>query len=141
MGEVAKEVVERAGIDVEKLLELLVKAASAEFTTYYYYTILRAHTTGTEGESIKEVVEDARLEDRLHFETLVPRIYELGGDLPKDIKEFAKMAACKDAYLPEEITLKNILRSYSTQKDVQLKYTLRSATTPTEKTIEPTTCP
>lgn len=56
------------------------------------------------------MVEDARLEDRLHFETLVPRIYELGGDLPKDIREFSNMAACKDAYLPEKKTAKNILK-------------------------------
>jgi ferritin-like protein len=28
------------------------------------------YCSGLEGEGIKEVVEDARLEDRLHFETL-----------------------------------------------------------------------
>lgn len=102
MGKVGREVVEKAGIDVNKLLEMLVKAAAAEFTTYYYYTLLRTHATGTQGESIKEIIEDARLEDRLHFETLVPRILELGGDLPRDIKDFANMAACKDAYLPRK---------------------------------------
>jgi len=66
--------VERAGVDVELLIDKLKRAAAAEFTTYYYYTLLRMHCTGIEGESIKEVVEDARLEDRLHFEALVPRI-------------------------------------------------------------------
>ncbi|MEM3526100.1 MAG: DNA protection during starvation protein [Candidatus Jordarchaeaceae archaeon] len=96
-------------MDVNKLLEMLVKAAAAEFTTYYYYTLLRTHATGTQGESIKEIIEDARLEDRLHFETLVPRILELGGDLPRDIKDFASMAACKDAYLPEKENIENLL--------------------------------
>lgn len=110
VGQVAREVVERAGIDVNKLLDMLVKAASAEFTTYYYYTLLRAHMAGKEGESIKEVVEDARLEDRLHFETIVPRIYELGGDLPNDIKKFSDLAACPDARLPENPTVDNILK-------------------------------
>ncbi|MFB0563904.1 MAG: DNA protection during starvation protein [Candidatus Lokiarchaeia archaeon] len=109
MGKVGREVVEKAGIDVDKLLDMLVKAAAAEFTTYYYYTLLRTHATGTEGESIKEIIEDARLEDKLHFETLVPRILELGGDLPRDIRDFANMAACKDAYLPKEETIKNLL--------------------------------
>ena len=35
-----------------------------------------------EGEGLKEITEDARIEDRNHFEALVPRIYELGGKLP-----------------------------------------------------------
>lgn len=34
-----------------------------EFTAYYYFTNLRMHYTGQEGESIKGVIEDARLED------------------------------------------------------------------------------
>jgi ferritin-like protein len=37
MARVAREMVERAGIDVNKLLDLLVRNASAELTTYYYY--------------------------------------------------------------------------------------------------------
>ncbi|WP_087036416.1 DNA protection during starvation protein [Thermococcus litoralis] len=110
MSEHNRRLIERAGIDVEKLLELLVKAAAAEFTTYYYYTILRNHATGLEGEAIKEIIEDARLEDRNHFEALVPRIYELGGDLPRDIREFADLASCRDAYLPKEPTIENLLK-------------------------------
>jgi ferritin-like protein len=35
------------------------------------------HCTGLEGEGIKEIVEDARIEDRNHFEAMVPRLYEL----------------------------------------------------------------
>ena len=41
MAKVAREVVERAGVDVDQLLELLVKNASAEITSYCYSTILR----------------------------------------------------------------------------------------------------
>ena len=104
------EIIESEGVDVAKLIDLLVRAAAAEFTTYYYYTILRMNTTGLEGESIKEVVEDARIEDRNHFEALVLRIYELGGELPSDIKEFAGKSACPDAKLPEEPTTENILK-------------------------------
>ncbi|MCE4624412.1 MAG: hypothetical protein F7C35_00920 [Desulfurococcales archaeon] len=104
------ELIRKAGIDVEKLIDMLVRAASAEFTTYYYYTILRMHAAGLEGEAIKEIVEDARIEDRNHFEALAVRIYELGGELPNDIREFANMAACSDAKLPSEPTIENLLK-------------------------------
>ncbi len=104
MAKVAREMVERAGINVDELVELLVKNAAAELTTYYYYTILRANLIGLEGETIKEIAEVARLEDRNHFESLVPRIYELGGALPRDMKEFHDISGCPPAYLPEDPT-------------------------------------
>lgn len=45
------------GVNIEKLKELINKDVGAEFTTYYYYyTILRMHCTGLEGEGIKEIV-------------------------------------------------------------------------------------
>jgi ferritin-like protein len=43
---VALEVLEKNGINVERLKELITKGVGAEFTTYYYYTILRMHCTG-----------------------------------------------------------------------------------------------
>ena len=43
MARVAREMVERAGVNVDQLVELLVKNAAAELTTYYYYTILRVN--------------------------------------------------------------------------------------------------
>jgi len=57
MAKVAREMVEKAGINVDQLVELLVKNAAAELTTYYYYTILRANLIGLEGEGIKEIAE------------------------------------------------------------------------------------
>ncbi|HFE64477.1 MAG TPA: DNA protection protein DPS, partial [Caldithrix sp.] len=68
---------------------------------FYYYTILRANLIGLEGEGVKQIAETARIEDRNHFEALVPRIYELGGELPKDMKEFHDMSACPPAILPD----------------------------------------
>ncbi len=110
MAKVAREMVERSGVDVEKLLELLIKNAAAELTTYYYYTILRANLIGLEGESLKEIAEVARIEDRNHFEALVPRIYELGGKLPDNMKEFHDMSACPPANLPENLSVEEILK-------------------------------
>lgn len=103
MAKVARQMVEEAGLDVSVLLDKLVAAAGAEFTTFYYYTILRVSAIGMEGEGLKEIIEDARIEDRNHFEALVPRIYELGGEIPRDIRAFADQAGCPDAYLPDSL--------------------------------------
>jgi ferritin-like protein len=101
---VARELVEKAGIDVENLLDLLIRNASAELTTFYYYTILRVNLIGLEGEGIKQIAEDARIEDRNHFEALVPRIYELGGKLPASMVDFHNISACPPASLPADPT-------------------------------------
>ncbi len=103
MGSVAQEMVTRAGLDKDALVDKLVRAAAAEFTTFYYYTILRVNAIGLDGEGLKEIIEDARIEDRNHFEALTPRIYELGGELPRDIRAFADVAGCPDAYLPDSL--------------------------------------
>ena len=104
MARVAREMVEKSGVNIDKLLELLIKNASAELTTYYYYTILRANLIGLKGEGVKEIAETARIEDRNHFEALVPRIYELGGKLPDCMKVFHDASACPPAKLPADPT-------------------------------------
>jgi ferritin-like protein len=104
MAKVAREMVERSGVNVDELVELLVKNASAELTTFYYYTILRVNLIGLEGEGLKEIAETARIEDRNHFEALVPRIYELGGKLPDSMVDFHDISACPPARLPQDPT-------------------------------------
>jgi ferritin-like protein len=104
MAKVAREMVEKAGVDVDELLELLVKNAAAELTTFYYYTILRVNLIGLEGEGIKEIAETARIEDRNHFEALLPRIYELGGKIPGNMNKFHDISGCPPAALPEDPT-------------------------------------
>ena len=99
---VSQQLVEKAGVNVKELVDLLVRNAGAELTTFYYYTILRVNLIGMEGEGLKEIAEDARIEDRNHFEALVPRIYELGGKLPDDMKEFHDLSACPPATLPKD---------------------------------------
>jgi ferritin-like protein len=104
---VGVEAIESRGVNVKELIEKLIDAAGAEFTTYYYYTILRMYLAGN--EDYKEICEDARLEDRAHFELITPRIYELGGEIPRDIRVFADRAGCPDAFLPDPPTAVNIL--------------------------------
>src|ERR1044072_1266994 len=84
---VGVEVIRARGVDDDKLIKMLIANAAAEFaSTYYYYTILRMHLAGH--EDYKEICEDARLEDRAHFELITPRIYELGGELPNSLPAF-----------------------------------------------------
>ena len=104
---VGVEQMESRGINVQELTDKLIDAAGAEFTTYYYYTILRMHLAGN--EDYKEICEDARLEDRAHFELITPRIYELGGSIPRDLRDFADRSGCPDAFLPDDPTATNIL--------------------------------
>src|SRR6476646_10748530 len=69
---VGVEQIRSRGVNVEQLLEKLIDAAGAEFTTYYYYTILRMYLAGH--EDYKEICEDARLEDQAHFELITPHL-------------------------------------------------------------------
>ena len=102
MAKVTREMVEKAGVDVDHLVDLLVKNAAAELTTFYYYTIIRLNLIGLDGEGIKEIAEVARVEDRNHFEALVPRIYELGGHLPASMVDFHNISGCPPAKLPAD---------------------------------------
>lgn len=104
---VGMETIRERGGDPEEIREKLIDAIGAEFTTYYYYTNLRTHLAGN--EDYKEITEDARLEDRAHFELVMPRVYELDGMIPNDIRDFADRASCPDAELPEDPSPENIL--------------------------------
>lgn len=97
-------VLKQNGANVEEIVRLLVYNASVEFTAYYYFTNLRAHCTGLDGEGLKGVIEDARLEDLSHFESCIQRIYELGGALPDDAMEFVRMSGCEFLQLPTPTT-------------------------------------
>jgi len=110
------EAIRQRGVDVEELREKLIDAIGAEFTTYYYYTNLRMYLAGN--EDYKEITEDARLEDRAHFELVLPRVYELGGHLPNDIRDFADRASCPDAGLPTPMSNGEIDPSDMTVADI-----------------------
>jgi ferritin-like protein len=83
-----REVVERAGIDVNILVDQLTCAAAAELSAVYHYTILTVHPLGFADEGLRQILKDIRDEDRHHFDAVVSRVYELGGRLPEDIRPF-----------------------------------------------------
>jgi ferritin-like protein len=104
------QILKQNGVNIEELIKQLVINSSVEFTAYYYFTLLRANCTGMEGEGVKGVIEDARLEDLSHFESCIERIYQLGGQLPKDAVDYIKMSGCEFLQLPPNPTdLKAIL--------------------------------
>ncbi len=101
---VGVNILKQNGVNVDELVKQLIINASVEFAAYYYFTNLRMHCTGVEGEGVKGVVEDARLEDLSHFESILSRIYELGGSLPNDAQEFIRMSGCEFLQLPPNKT-------------------------------------
>jgi len=60
-------VLKQNGLDVDELLKELIKNAAVEFTAYYYFTNLRAHCTGIEGEDSKVL---SRMQDKKILVTL-----------------------------------------------------------------------
>ncbi len=106
---VGVEFLKQNGLDVDGLIKELVINASVEFVAYYYFTNLRSFCTGMEGEGIKGVIEDARLEDLSHFESCIDRIFQLGGEFPKDIVEFCHKSGADFLQSDKSTTLKEIL--------------------------------
>src|SRR5437867_4981809 len=108
---VGVNILRQNGANVDEILKGLVYNASVEFTAYYYFTNLRTHCTGLEGEGVNGVIEDARLEDLSHFESCIASSHELGGSLPTAATEFIRMSGCEFLQLPTPSTnLKEILK-------------------------------
>ncbi len=111
MSEFAIKMIQEEGINVDELLHLLITNAASEMSTYFHYMLLRTNLIGIDGESVKEITEAARIEDRNHYEALTTRIYELGGKLPDNLSEFYEMASCPPANLPKNPNdVKEIIR-------------------------------
>lgn len=108
---VAREMVEKNGVDADKLLDLLVRIAAHELSSYYYYTTLRVNLMGMEGEVLKKILEDVRREDLNHFEVLMPRIQELGRALPLDVVELGKHHAARIALPTDASDLPSLLEA------------------------------
>jgi len=106
---VGVEVIRARGVDVEKLIKMLTVKYGGGIRqhVYYGYTILRMHLAGH--EDYKEICEDARREDRAHWELIVAHIHELGGELPNDLPAFHDQAGCRAAKHRGPPTAANIL--------------------------------
>jgi len=81
IAKVAREMVDKIVVNGDQPVELLVKNAAAELTSFYYYTILRINPIGLEEEGIKEIAETARIEDRIPGRGTVWPLPAARGDL------------------------------------------------------------
>ncbi|TMR02218.1 DNA protection protein DPS [Actinomadura soli] len=102
MSGIARELVERAGVDVDVLIQRLTAAARAKLAAHYRYTILHAGLATLMGARLQELLMDVRAEHHNHFDVLVTRIYELDGRLPDDLGHFAATDLA-DENLPDGI--------------------------------------
>ncbi|TDD94131.1 ferritin-like domain-containing protein [Actinomadura rubrisoli] len=95
MGRIARETVERAGIDVDVLVNRLMTLARAELAACYRCTILCVPSTDVD-DGLREILRDVRAEDRNHFDVLVTRIHELDARVPVDIRLFVADVSDED---------------------------------------------
>ena len=114
----------RAGNDTGELLELLVAIASAELASFYKTTLLCCNLLSHQEENLEKVAERALKENLKHFEVLATRIYELGGDLPEDIRTLRDRTPFPFGSLPRDTgDMKRILEFLiSTERSVSEGY-------------------
>lgn len=94
MGKLGREVVERAGLNVEELIHLLNKAYCDEWLAYYQYWIGAKVVVGIPRAELQaELIEHAN-EELDHANRLAERIIELGGTPVIDPKEWYKLSSC-----------------------------------------------
>ena len=79
MGMKGREIVERAGVDVDGLIEMLNKAYSDEWLAYYQYWVGAKVVTGVAAPKLIAEMEEHATEELDHAEKLAKRIIELGG--------------------------------------------------------------
>lgn len=79
MGMKGREIVERAGVHVEELIQLLNKAYSDEWLAYYQYWVGAQVATGPMAADLIPELEEHAQEELDHAKKLAKRILELGG--------------------------------------------------------------
>lgn len=107
MGTKGREIVEKAGLDVDQLIKLLNKAYSDEWLAYYQYWVGAKVAEGVlAGPISAEMMEHAK-EEFEHAEKLAERISELGGQPVLSPAEWYQESNCE--YLvpsdPEAVVL------------------------------------
>lgn len=94
MGMKGREIVEKSGLDVDVLIELLNKAYSDEWLAYYQYWVGAKIAEGVlSGPIAAEMMEHAK-EELHHADRLAGRITELGGTPVLSPEEWYKETTC-----------------------------------------------
>ncbi|MCX8187099.1 MAG: ferritin-like domain-containing protein [Nitrososphaeria archaeon] len=112
MGKKGREVVERAGVNVKELIEMLKRAYADEWIAFYYYTLLAKLVKGLESPAVASKIEEIAKEELEHQSELAERIIQLGGEPPKKFEDLVKIAGCPYVVVPEDLgDLKAVCRS------------------------------
>ena len=81
-------------------VELLIALASAELAGCYKFTLICCDLLCHQEENLEKIAKRVLKENLKHFEVLATRIYELGGDLPEDIRKLRDRFPFSFASLP-----------------------------------------
>ena len=86
MGGFSRAMVEKAGINADLLLGFLTGNARKELIILHCYASLAVALPDRESNRLRKIVGMAEIEDRVHFDRLLQRIHELGGQLTQEMK-------------------------------------------------------
>ncbi|MEN2974816.1 MAG: demethoxyubiquinone hydroxylase family protein [Candidatus Caldarchaeales archaeon] len=112
MGKKGREIVEKAGVDVNTLVNMLKSAYADEWIATYYYSLLAKISEGLESPAIASKLEELAKEELEHQSELADRIIQLGDEPPRRFEDLVKIAGCPYVTIPENLSdLKAICRS------------------------------
>lgn len=94
MGMKGREIVERAGVDVNTLIKLLNQAYCDEWLSYYQYWIGAKVAEGIYAKDIAAELEEHAHEELEHAEKLAKRIMELDGTPISSPTEWLSESTC-----------------------------------------------
>ena len=100
MGMKGREIVEKAGLDVDKLITMLNKAYCDEWLAYYQYWIGARLAVGIPRDHLEREMKEHAGQELDHADMLATRIIELGGTPEIDPGNWKKLSSC--GYLPPD---------------------------------------
>ena len=102
MGMKGREIVERAGVDVDTLIKVLNQAYCDEWLAYYQYWVGAKVASGPHAHLLIPELEEHAAEELEHAQKLAKRIIELGGTPVLSPKQWMEESTC--GYLPPSNT-------------------------------------
>lgn len=100
MGMKGREIVEKAGLNVDELIKLLNQAYCDEWLAYYQYWIGAKLAVGIPRSFLQTEMEEHAKEELAHAELLAERIIQLGGTPEIDPGKWRSLSTC--GYLPPQ---------------------------------------
>ena len=115
IGMKGREIVEKAGLDVDKLITMLNKAYCDEWLAYYQYWIGARLAVGIPRDHLEREMKEHAGQELDHADMLATRIIELGGTPEIDPGNWKKLSSC--GYLPPDNPTVNELLEQNIQSE------------------------